>query len=120
MSLDRGYWSQFWRSFECLIENSPLVLDRPKGSAHPRFPDLIYPIDYGYLGGTISGDGDGMDIWLGTEQPASLNGLVLSLDLDKKDAEMKLVMGCSKDEIENILSFLNSDTMHAVYVTKRE
>lgn len=30
---------------------------RPIGSHHPNFPNFIYPINYGYIPNTISGDG---------------------------------------------------------------
>ena len=29
-------------------------IDRPKGSRHPRYSDMIYPINYGYVEGVIS------------------------------------------------------------------
>lgn len=32
-------------------------IDRPLGSRHPRHPDMIYPINYGYVEGVIAGDG---------------------------------------------------------------
>ena len=37
----------FWEALDRLAANSRLVIDRPQGSAHPRYPDLIYPYDYG-------------------------------------------------------------------------
>ena len=38
----------FWKAIEKLVRDSNIVIDRPKGTAHPRFPDCIYKIDYGY------------------------------------------------------------------------
>ncbi len=55
----------FWRALETLAQSSALIIDRPKGSAHPRYPDMRYPLDYGYLAGTTSGDGAGIDVWDG-------------------------------------------------------
>ncbi len=49
-----------------LIVTNSLVIDRPKGSSHPRYPHVIYPLDYGYLENTTSSDGDGIDVWLGS------------------------------------------------------
>lgn len=34
-----------------------VVIDRPIGSKHPKY-DLIYPINYGYVPNTISGDNE--------------------------------------------------------------
>ena len=39
-------------------------IDRPLGSSHPRHPDMIYPINYGYVDGVIAGDGAEQDIYL--------------------------------------------------------
>ena len=48
------------KSADELVEKSKIVIDRPKGSAHPRFPDIIYQVDYGYLENTSSMDGAGI------------------------------------------------------------
>ena len=49
-----GYNEDFWDALDELVSNSEIVIDRPKGSAHPRFPDFIYKVDYGYLKDTAS------------------------------------------------------------------
>jgi Inorganic pyrophosphatase len=47
-----------------------VVVDRPLGSVHPRHPDLIYPVNYGEIPGTLSGDGHPIDADLfGWEEP---------------------------------------------------
>ena len=33
------------------------TIDRPLGSVHPKHPDMIYPINYGYVDGIFAGDG---------------------------------------------------------------
>ena len=38
-------------------------VDRPLGSKHPNF-DMIYPVNYGYIPDTISGDGEELDAYL--------------------------------------------------------
>jgi len=54
--------AEFWEFLEKLIASTSIVIDRPKGSCHPRFPDLKYPLDYEYLEGTRSMDGAGIDV----------------------------------------------------------
>ena len=45
-------------------------IDRPKGSVHPKFSDLIYPVNYGYAKGIRGGDGDWQDVYLlGEDKP---------------------------------------------------
>ena len=37
-----GYNGDLWNALDELVNSSEIVIDRPKGSAHPRFPDFIY------------------------------------------------------------------------------
>ncbi len=52
--------SDFWNALDELVHYSEIVIDRPKGTPHPRYPDFIYQVDYGYLKDTSSMDGAGM------------------------------------------------------------
>jgi len=86
----------FWTLLDELVATSEVVIDRPRGSAHPRFPENIYPYDYGYLEGTISSDGQGIDVWLGSGDTQQLTAVLISADLRKRDAELKLLLGCTR------------------------
>ena len=47
-----------------------VTVDRPLGSHHPKFPDMIYPVNYGYVEGIIGGDGEWQDAYiLGIDEP---------------------------------------------------
>jgi len=48
---------EFWEFMEKLVSSTSIIIDRPKGSTHPHFPELTYPLDYGYLKDTKSTDG---------------------------------------------------------------
>jgi len=67
--------SHFWDALEEIVTSSSVVIDRPKGSAHPKFPEFIYPVDYGFLKGTTSMDGGGIDVWKGTGNNACFGEL---------------------------------------------
>ncbi len=62
-----SYNEEFWKALDELVNKSEIVIDRPKGSKHPKFPDFIYPVDYGYLKDTASMDGPGIDVWIGSD-----------------------------------------------------
>lgn len=94
----------FWQALDTLIATSELVLDRPRGTAHPRYPKFRYPYDYGYLAGTRSGDGDGIDVWIGSLPERSVAGVIYTVDLLKRDAEMKLLLGCTQEDAEAIVA----------------
>lgn len=100
--------ANFWAVLDGLIAACPLVIDRPRGSAHPRHPELTYPLDYGYLDGTSAGDGHGIDVWLGSGAERHLNAIICTADLDKRDAEIKLLLGCTEADISAIESFLHT------------
>jgi len=104
------YDSQFWTALDELVHSSTVVIDRPKGSPHPRFPQYIYPLDYGYLDNTSSMDGEGIDVWLGTDSSRSLSALICTVDLIKRDSEIKLLLGCTEKEIQTVLAFHNQST----------
>ncbi len=98
---------KFWESFDLLVKASEIFIDRPKETAHPRFSNIIYPLDYGYLKGTTAGDGDGIDIWIGSLSTNQVTGIVVTVDLYKKDAEQKILFNCTDKEMETIASFHN-------------
>jgi inorganic pyrophosphatase len=111
--------SEYWEYLERLIENSTITIDRPKGSAHPRFPDLIYPLDYGYLKDTTSTDAGGLDIWVGAQTSARLEGIICTIDLNKKDIEIKVLIGCSDADLKTVIDFQNSDAMQAILIRRQ-
>jgi inorganic pyrophosphatase len=97
----------FWSKLQQLITTSAIIIDRPKGSSHPTYPDLIYPFDYGFLAGTSGGDGGGIDLWRGSEALPALRGIIATVDLVKRDTELKLLLGCSQTEMQTIHNFHN-------------
>lgn len=88
---------EFWSALDTLLSQSEIIIDRPRGSAHPRFPDFIYPLDYGYLQNSTSMDGGGIDVWVGSGEK-TLDAVMCIVDLMKRDSEIKLLIGCTEDE----------------------
>ena len=114
------YNDTFWYSMEKLISDSEIVIDRPKGSPHPRIHEIVYPFDYGYLKNTSSMDGDGIDLWVGSEEEKQLKGIIVTVDLWKRDSEIKLLLGTTDDEIEIIHAFLNKREIMSGLLILRE
>lgn len=92
-----GCNSEFWQALDELVRTSEIVVDRPKGTAHPRFPDLIYQVDYGYLKDTASMDGAGIDVWVGSGEKR-IDAIMCIIDLMKRDSEIKILIGCTEEE----------------------
>lgn len=97
--------NSFWQEMTKLATANSIILDRAKGSSHPRYPEFIYPLDYGYLENTSSSDGGAIDIWLGSLNIKTLTGILCTFDKLKRDAEIKLLIGCTKEDVEIIQNF---------------
>ncbi len=109
----------FWSALDRLVAQSRVIIDRPKHSAHPRYPDCIYPVDYGYLAGTTSMDGGGIDLWRGTAGTGTVDAIICTVDLLKRDSEIKLLLSCSPEEQKNILVFHNdSEFMKGILISR--
>jgi inorganic pyrophosphatase len=111
----------FWQGVKELINTNSLIVDRPRGSSHPHYPHVIYPLDYGYLENTTSSDGSGIDVWLGSlnrvannEATKTLTGILCTFDTLKRDAEIKLLIGCSETDIQMIRDFHKD--MYILYI----
>ena len=89
--------NSFWETLDSLVNNSEIVIDRPKGTAHPKYPDFIYKVDYGYLKNTSSMDGVGIDVWVGTGNK-QIDAIMCTVDLMKRDSEIKILIGCTEEE----------------------
>lgn len=106
--------TRFWQEMAQLIKTNAIIIDRPKRKPHPRYPDMIYPFDYGYLENTTAGDGDGIDVWIGTLKGKLLTGILCTFDTFKRDAEIKLLIGCTNEDVQIIRTFNNR--MHTLYI----
>lgn len=68
-------------------------IDRPLGSKHPKH-DMVYPINYGYIPGTISGDGEELDCYiLGVDEPVNeFKGTCIAVIYRLNDNDDKLIV----------------------------
>ena len=71
-----------------------VTVDRPMGSSHPNYPDMIYPINYGYVKGIMAPDGEEQDAYiLGVDEPVTeFRGRVIAIIHRFDDIENKLVV----------------------------
>ncbi len=88
-----------------------VVVDRPLGSKHPEY-DNIYPLNYGYVPNTISGDGKELDCFIiGVFNPLTkYTGKCIAVIHRLNDNEDKLVIApegkdYSNDAIEALVEF---------------
>ncbi|MGC6173719.1 inorganic pyrophosphatase [Lacrimispora sp. 38-1] len=111
---------EFWAALDQLVNNSEIVIDRPKGSAHPKYPDFIYKVDYGYLKNTSSMDGQGIDVWAGTDKNKRIDAVMCIVDLMKRDSEIKILIGCTEEEKELVFQTHNETEYMKGILIRRE
>lgn len=107
----------FWAALDRLVAESRLIVDRPKYSRHPNYPELVYPVDYGYLENTSSMDGGGIDVWRGT-CGEYIDAIICTVDMHKRDSEIKILIGCSEGEKRMIMDVHNSDGMKGILIRR--
>lgn len=97
----------FWQKLDTIYLSSKLEIDRPKDSVHYKYSNLVYPVDYGYLKDTTGTDMKPIDVFKGSLGGNQVQAVAVSADILKKDSEVKLMVGCSEEEIYDIMHFLN-------------
>jgi inorganic pyrophosphatase len=87
--MDSGLSAADWLGREVDV-----LIDRPLGSRHPRHPDLVYELNYGYVPDTIAPDGHPLDAYvLGSDRSLSrCTGTVIAIIRRRDDVEDKLVV----------------------------
>ena len=89
-----------------------VTVDRPLGSCHPKHPDMVYPVNYGYVPGIMAPDGEEQDVYiLGLSEPVEeFTGRVIGIIHRFDDVEEKWVVApenvsFSPEEIANQVNF---------------
>jgi inorganic pyrophosphatase len=110
--------SRFWALLDELVASSQIVVDRPGGSRHPRVPEVVYPFDYGYLANTVGGDGDGIDVWRGSMPERRVNGVIATVSVPQRDAEIKVLVGCTDEEMQQALTTHNQERQAGILIRR--
>ena len=78
---------------EYLGKELTIKIDRPFGSKHPKH-GFIYPVNYGYVPNTVSGDGEELDAYLlGVFEPVEeYTGTCIAIVHRTNDNDDKLVV----------------------------
>lgn len=76
-------------------------IDRPIGTVHPKHPDILYPVNYGYADGVMGGDGEEQDVYVfGTDKPLEhFEGKVVKVFHRFNDVEDKWIVSLDGQDI---------------------
>jgi inorganic pyrophosphatase len=107
-----------WDMWDGIFRLRGVTVERSAGSAHPRYPGIIYPIDYGFVNDTLANDGEPVDVFLGSAS-SGLVAAVFTVDPRKGDREVKFLFNCSPQEIYLVHGFVNFPPMSARLLMRR-
>lgn len=103
-----------------LNQNIKVKIDRPLGSKHPKH-GFIYPVNYGFVPDTISGDGEELDCYvLGVFEPLNeFTGKCIAIIHRINDNDDKLIIvpegrNFSNKEIEILTEFQERFFKHEI------
>ena len=105
---------------EYLGKKLAVKIDRPYGSKHPKH-GFIYPVNYGYVPGTVSGDGEELDCYvLGVFEPVEeFEGVCIAIVHRTDDDDDKLVIvpegkSYSDEQIDALTEFQEQYFKHVI------
>ena len=112
-------------SLNYLNKTLSVVMDRPLGSKHSKH-DFIYPINYGYIPNTISGDGEELDAYvLGVNEAIkTFTGKCIAIIHRTDDDDDKLIIApegaeFTDEEIEQATNFQEKWFNHVIIRNKK-
>lgn len=109
----------FWQKLDTLFISSKVAINRPKDMASKTYPNLVYPVDYGYLEDTTGSANKEVDVFLGTLEDKRIQSMAIGTDILRKTVEVKLIAGCTDTEKKSILEFLNQMEFQKAIIINR-
>lgn len=99
--------------------SSEINLNRKKGDVHPVFKNLIYPTDYGHVTDTKSVTSEGVSVYAGSGDRNKITALVVAADILAKELDVKMLIGCTEQEVDDVLRFLNQTDLQKTVLIRR-
>ena len=110
-------------NYDIIGKTVTVIVDRKMGSRHPRYTDMVYPVNYGYIPKVFAGDGDEQDAYiLGVDRPVSqFTGVVIAVIHRTDDNEDKWVVApegsvYSEKEIAEAVAFTEKYFKTEIYL----
>lgn len=78
-------------------------IDRPLGTVHPRHPEMIYPINYGFVNDVFAADGAEQDIYLFNENKPvkTFTGKIIAVYHRFNDVEDKWIVSADGSDVSD-------------------
>lgn len=109
----------FWQKVDTLYLSGTRKVIKKKGEVHDTFKNLVYPLDYARIEDMKSVSGHGVAVYLGSENRNKVSALVIAADILEKELDVKVLAGCTEEEIEEVLRYLNQTDFQKTVLIKR-
>ena len=110
----------FGQKIDALMVSLDYVHKREINDEHPEYPNLVYPVKYGYL---VDPDTDikqkRIGVFSGSLSHSRVDAIVVCADILVKELDVKLLSGCNEDEVLKILEFLNQTAFQKTILVRR-
>lgn len=107
----------FWQKIDTLSLSSELITKIEKGESHPDHKELVYPLRLCSLK-IDNQDYHQLLAYVGT-QGKEIHSLVISTDILSKDIEVRLLIGVSAEEEEELMRFLDQTEFQKSVLIRR-
>ena len=109
----------FWQKVDSLYITGGFTRTKKKGEVHDRFKNLIYPVDYGRVADLKGVSENGVSVYAGSGNRNTVSALVIAADILAKELDVKILAGCTEEEIDTVLRFLNQTEFQKTVLIRR-
>lgn len=103
----------FWQKVDATYLSGDYKTIYKKGTVHPKYPELIFPCDYGHINnGDIS-----LKVFKGKEK--KVQSIVVCMNVLGKDLTNIVLVGLTEQEEEEVLKFLNANENQKAIIVRR-
>lgn len=107
----------FWQKVDTLLLSSSINVKCKKGTSHIKYPTMNYPLDFGYIGEDKNSDGS-ISFYLGSKSD-ECDTMIVAVDILSKEIDVKLLIGCSEQEEDEVIRFLNHTDFQKTIIVRR-
>lgn len=109
----------FWQKVDTLFLSNDVKVTKKKGDVHDTFRNLVYPLDYGRIEDLASVSGKGVGVYLGSGNRHQVTALAVAADILAKELDVKILAGCTEEEVSQVLHYLNQTDFQKTVLIRR-
>lgn len=109
----------FWQKVDTLYLSNDVKVVKKKGDVHDTFRNLVYPLDYGRIEDLASVSGKGVAVYLGSGNRHQVTALAVAADILAKELDVKILAGCTEEEVSQVLHYLNQTDFQKTVLIRR-